>query len=248
MGIMRADPNMPLFPRMEGMVAKAVIQTPSGRQRYLERISQLMTNVFKVEALTNRVNQLAATIRPVIAERNPQAAKSHDREVAALAERIVQRAESIQQQLSAPSKALKFDGSGIARVEGWQSKLIFGKPTFAETAEGAGKKLLSVSANQGSSVGWWRTKVTLEGGHYRFEGRVKTQGVVLDPGDRRGGVGVRTGKDRLVQKLTGDSDWANLAFEFDVQDGMSEVELVCELRAAKGEAWFDASSLKLTSK
>ena len=247
-GVMRADPTMPLFPRMEGMVAKAVIQTPAGRQRYLERISQLMTNVFKVEALTNRVNHLAATIRPVIAERNSQAAKSHDREVAALEERIVQRAESLQQQLAAPSKALKFDSSGIARIDGWQSKTIFGKPTFAESAESAGKKLLSVNANQGSSVGWWRTKVMLEGGHYRFEGRVKTQGVVLDPGDRRGGVGVRTGNGRLVQKLTGDSDWANLAFEFDVQDGMSDVELVCELRAAKGEAWFDASSLKLTSK
>src|SRR5258706_4805069 len=104
-GGMRSDSTMPLFPRMEGMVARAVIQTPAGRQRYLERISQLMTNVFKVEALTNRVNHLAATIRPVIAERNSQAAKSHDREVAALEERIVQRAESLQQQLAAPSKA-----------------------------------------------------------------------------------------------------------------------------------------------
>jgi len=110
--------------------------------------------------------------------------------------------------------------------------------------------LLSVSANQGSSVGWWRTKVVLEGGHYRFEARVKTQGVVLDPGDKKGGVGVRTAASGRLgpKKLTGDSDWANLVFEFDVQDGMADVELVCELRAAKGEAWFDASSLKLTSK
>jgi hypothetical protein len=30
-----------------------------------------------------------------------------------------------------------------------------------------------------------------------------------------------------------------------VPDGIHDIELVCELRASNGEAWFDAESLRL---
>ena len=34
-------------------------------------------------------------------------------------------------------------------------------------------------------------------------------------------------------------------FEFEVTDDRSDVELVCELRAQKGEVWFEEESLRL---
>ena len=37
-----------------------------------------------------------------------------------------------------------------------------------------------------------------------------------------------------------------IAAEFTAPELEQEVELVCELRASGGEAWFDAASLKLT--
>jgi hypothetical protein len=242
------ESNGPIFPGMEGLVARAVLQTTEGRRRYLARMSELLRDVFKVEVLTNRVNELATKIRPVLAERNPQVARSHDQEVAVLCDRIVQRARGIQQQLELPNKALKFDSAGVAHLAGWKPKTDFGNPVFAQTTNGSGEVVFFLGAAQSSSGGSWRTKVILEGGRYRLEGKAKTQGVVADPGDARAGAGLRVHLRRFTQKLMGDHDWADVAFEFDVPEAFSELDLVCELRAAKGEAWFDAESLRLVRK
>jgi len=49
--------------------------------------------------------------------------------------------------------------------------------------------------------------------------------------------------------LTGDSPWTPIAFDFSVAPGsQGEVDLLCELRASHGEAWFDVDSLKLSRK
>jgi hypothetical protein len=248
-GVMRANPNLPIFPHMKGLVALSVLQTPEGQRRYKDRLTDLSAKVFKVDAVVNRVNELAARIRPVLAERNPQYANYHEREVTELIRRITQRGQSLQEQLSASSRALKFNNAGIVRLSGWTSRSDFGKPKFEQMKNIEGKTLLHISAAQGSSVGCWRIKVPLEGGRYRIEARVKTEGVVPDPGDdRRGGAGLRTFGTRFTQKLVGDHEWTNIGHEFDMPEGMAEVELICELRAGKGQVWFDASSLRLIRK
>jgi spore coat protein CotH len=240
------SPTLPITPpRITGLVASAVLETVEGRRRYLQRIAELYTNVFKVEALPNRVNTLASKIRPLFAERNPQGAEFHERAVAALIERIVQRGRSLDDQLSFRSRPLRFDATGVARLPDWKPKTILGTPDF-ELMNGAGRKpLFRISADQGSCVGSWRTSVALERGRYRIEGRVKTQAVVPDRGDPRGGVGLRTAKTRVAQTLSGDRDWTPVAHEFDVVESVADVELVCELRARKGQAWFYLESLKL---
>jgi hypothetical protein len=187
---------------------------------------------------------LASKIRPLFAQRNPQGAELHDRAVATLIGRIVQRDDSLQEQLSFRSRPLRFDATGVARLPEWKPKTVFGVPAF-ELMNGAGRKpLFRISADQGSCVGSWRTSVALEQGRYRLEGRVKTQGVVTDPGDPRGGVGLRTAKTRIAQTLSGDHEWTSVAHEFDVPEDVTDIELVCELRARKGEAWFYVESLK----
>jgi hypothetical protein len=49
----------------------------------------------------------------------------------------------------------------------------------------------------------------------------------------------------MPRKLTGTSEWKEYAYPFEVGAGGADVELVCELKATGGEAFFDASSLKL---
>ena len=245
-GVDRVTPNCPVLPHLQGVVAKAVLQTSEGRQRYLGRMSQLLTNVFRVEALTNRVNELAAKIRPVIAEGSSRAAKQHENSVAALNQRIARRAESLRQQLGDPPTALVFDDSGVVRLSGWKSKADSGNPSFKVLKGAPGKDLLHISASGGRSVASWRTRVALDKGRYRLEGRAKVEGVDIDPADQRGGgVCLRISRGRPAKKISGTSGWTDLPYEFDVQEGMPDVELVCELRALKGEAWFDAASLKL---
>ena len=240
------EPNGPTFPRMEGGVARAVLQTPEGRRRYVERMGQLLTNVFKVEVITNEVRRIEAQIYPVIARRSSAAANYHAREVTVLCERIVQRAQSLRRQLSTPASALKFDANGVARLGGWGTKVDSGNVALSEFADNNGKKL-RIAAPQGGA-GSWRLSVPLAPGHYRFEGRVKTLGVLANPADPYSGVCLRLSGQRLTERLVGTSDWRNVAFEFDVDDAQADIVLVAELRAARGEVWFDANSLRLVRK
>ena len=100
----------------------------------------------------------------------------------------------------------------------------------------------------GQTTGSWRSRVMLEGGRYRFEGLARTKGVSATSDPQKGeGVGLRISgiQSPRGNKLAGDAPWTKLAFEFDVAAPGDEVDLVCELRAVKGQVWFDAASLQL---
>ena len=56
--------DLPWQPSLAGLVAKAVMDSPEGRQHYAASFTTLFTNLFKTEALTNRVDQLALALRP----------------------------------------------------------------------------------------------------------------------------------------------------------------------------------------
>jgi hypothetical protein len=88
-------------------------------------------------------------------------------------------------------------------------------------------------------------QVLLPAGKYRFAGRARAERV--EPGNSESGIGagVRISGDRRANHLRGDADWTELAHDFDVASDGEMKELVCELRARKGEVWFDADSLRL---
>jgi hypothetical protein len=58
------------------------------------------------------------------------------------------------------------------------------------------------------------------------------------------GAGIRNSQMARTNKLTGDSSWQKLMHNFSVEV-TSEEELLCELRASQGEAWFDLDSFRL---
>jgi hypothetical protein len=73
---------------MAGVVAKAVLETPEGRQAYRERLPLVFTNCFKVEALTNRVRAWSEAIAPHLTRAEARALRP---EANVLCERIRQR-------------------------------------------------------------------------------------------------------------------------------------------------------------
>jgi hypothetical protein len=86
--------------------------------------------------------------------------------------------------------------------------------------------------------------VVLPPGNYRFEGKVRLKGVTVDPGDQRSGGGLRISKV-MPKKLNGTTEWTETAFDFQVEEEATEVELICELKALRGEVQFDKGSLRL---
>ncbi|MBI2950172.1 MAG: CotH kinase family protein, partial [Verrucomicrobia bacterium] len=236
--------NGPIFTRTAGLVAAAVFQMPETRQRYRDRIAQLSTNVFRVEAITNRIYEVSRRIAAVLEDRDPQAAQGQMRRASQLCQRFQQRAQSLQRQLS-PAETSSSGGGAVAYPKDWQVKIDQGSPRLTKEQDEAGHLSLRISA-QDASAASWRSRGLLDSGQYSLEANVRTHGVQPNPNDLQSGVGLRISGRTFARKLFGTTNWTPLRFDFEVDADRSEVELVCELRAAQGEVWFDLKSLRLT--
>lgn len=238
-------PEGSILPPMQGLVAKAVLEIPEWRARYFERMKSLRATVFDPQWMTNRVREINASFLPLLEQKNPELAKEQQRAASDLCYAIGRRARSLDEQLGHPIEPLKFEPDGQARLAHWEAKVDFGYPVLTQRTNTASGSLLELGTQKGSSIGSWQTTVWLEKGRYQLRGRIKAEGIVPDPGDPRGGIGFRLGRQRPEKYLLGSSDWKEISHEFSINDLLSEVQLVCEFRGAKGEGWINARSLQL---
>lgn len=244
------SPTSPIDPPTRGMVARAATSTVQGYRLYYERIAALRTNVFSVEKWTNRVREISAKIRPTLAAYSQDMAARHDADMAYLCQRMAERAQSISEQLAVPKEPIPFDSEGVARLSGWKRRVGFQQPRFQqrgfrpagaspfEKEEIDGTTALHIVA--GPSSGSWITRVFLGNGRYRFEGRVRTSNV-----GSTGGVCLRVLDGPINPPRTSEDAWTTIGCDFTIQEPLTEVDLICELRAAKGEVWIDEKSLRL---
>ncbi|MEO8426899.1 MAG: CotH kinase family protein [Verrucomicrobiota bacterium] len=241
------DPGSPITPQhLSGTVSRAVLASVEGHRKYLERVGQLYTNVFKVDEILARVDEVARGVSRELAESHPQIAKSIQQRAGSLKQRIIRRDEGLRRQLGGSSNPVEFTGDGVLPLAGWKPSLVqSGDPKLTQRDDPAGKRILAIDAGTGVSSSSWRARVMLAPGRYQFQGRVKLMGVTVDSADQRGGAGLRISKGTMPRKLAGTSEWKDYKYAFEVEDQGSEVELICELRATAGEAWFEAGSLKL---
>jgi spore coat protein H len=96
------QPTGALWPEWKGLVARAVLETPEGRQRYLERMATILAGPGKPETLSAKAQELAALLRPALSSKETAA---FDSAVKRLREGIAQRATHLQAELkkSAPA-------------------------------------------------------------------------------------------------------------------------------------------------
>lgn len=236
--------NIPPIPQTVGLLTRSILEIPEARERYQQRMSQLLTNVFDGTAITNHVQEVAAKMRPYLAVADPQSAAGHPTRVASLCRRIQQRLQSLERQLTSPSVAAKLDKAESLALPTWEPKIDIGNPSLAKEHEKDGKTLLRVGTDERCAASW-RTRVLLDRGQYRLQGKVRLQGVKLAGDDPKAGAGLRISRGKFSRKLSGDMDWTVVPFDFEVQQDRMDVELVCELRATQGKAWFDVASLRL---
>jgi spore coat protein H len=234
--------DLPWRPTLAGLVAQGIMATSEGRERYAAMFGSLFTNVFKAAALTNRVDQLATELRPVLSGSEWDRLRN---EVTMVKGRIVQRQLSLQSQLARPPLRLIEHQSGAAHLDGW---LIAEAPTKGrmDQVNGPGNVPSLRIVAGAETLASWRAKSLIGRGRYRFEGRACVAGVQPLPHGQHQGAGLRVGgKTRQKDSLTGDSAWKMLIMEFQVEQATEEIEFICELCARAGEAWFDLDSLKV---
>jgi spore coat protein H len=254
------EPNGPIVPGANGLVAQAILKIPEGRRRYVERVGEIHTNWFQAPVLTNRIAQMVAQLTPTLQAYDPNLAREVASHAQSLARRFLARGRSLNRQLrpapapaivgadgspSRPAAAQTFPPTGPLRPgeDQWEPVQAQSASTL-QRLELDNMRVLYIKSDQPNSVGAWRAEVVLSAGKYRFSGRVKVRGVAGQTMRYGTAGGLRISGCRRKNIFQDDKDWTYVEEEFDIPaDG--PVRLLCELRANKGEIWFDLRSLKL---
>jgi spore coat protein H len=237
----RAD--LPIRARMSGPVASAIMEMPMGRRLYLERAALMLTNVFKAEVLTNLVDQILPRLR---AAGSGDVARELEQGAATVKGRMARRLANLAKQLGEPElQPLRFTDS-IARLNDWRALDVPSGGKLEQVNSADGRAAYYISAGPVTSASW-RTKVLLQAGRYRFEGAVRTAGVKPMTFGKNKGAGLRVSAAKLAapHQIIGDTAWKTIGVDFELSAPETEVELICELRASDGEAWFDRDALRL---
>jgi hypothetical protein len=230
-------------PHMNGLVARAVLETPQGRIAYRGRCAALLTNGLDARLVAARIDQVLAGVRPALPAAD---ASDLDRECAGLKGRIAARWEDATHQLAQVFlEPLKFTNN-VGLPTNWQAVDVPEGGRVEQANSPDGRPGLAIFAGPITSASW-RTKVLLPRGRYQFEGRIRSDGVVPLPFGKNQGAEIHVSEfPRSRQaRLTGTQGWQVFSVPLDVIDEELEVQLVCELRASKGMAWFEASSLRV---
>ena len=249
--------NGTVRPGADGLVAQAVLNTPAGAAMFRDRAAWLTTNLFLASLLTNRMTQIYERIHPALASVEPDQAMAHEESFRNLRRQVAQRAAFLGRRFGArDTNQLAFDAKGELSVKGWKSRLDAGEARFSDQAVNGtrvlGIEVTSTPVNgkeaklQESCVASYRVVLHLSPGRYALIGRVRTEGVEVAGKLVRGsGAGLRVSQRRRTNALSGDTPWQEVTHEFVVEDPDEEIELICDLRAKKGRAFFESDSLRV---
>jgi hypothetical protein len=242
---MFGDTNAGILHHPGAMVANTVMQNPEWRARYRDKVAELLPLFNPPDKLHQRLDQIHARTRPVLATINANAANDHDNQVKGFKERLTNRAKNlVQQNAVVEPRPLKFDASGVAKLPAWAPKPTSDAMLMEDTPTGIKCLVIGVGPS-GRSADSWRTKVTLPSGNYKLQARARVTDVAAVAESSGTGAGVRISGGQRANKLEGTTDWTQIEHEFAVNGNMQDVELVAELRATKGKVWFDLGSLQI---
>jgi len=239
--------ELPWRPRMAGLVAAAVLETPEGSDAYRRVFREHFSDLFKPEVLNLKIDEWVAGL-----EKSVRAAEFAEikTEASLVKARLSARQAELLKQLSRPEPKLLEFADGFGELSEWTSAdaPVQGEMDIPSTADG---RCLRIKTRSDSAASW-RTAARLGPGRYQFEGRAKIAGVKpLTYGKRQGAhlrIGGRPAPSQVAERegtFCGDSSWRLLAAPFEITSASEDVEFICELRASAGEVWFDAGSLRV---
>lgn len=235
-------PDATMRPAMQGGVARAFMEIPEARKCFRERWSSLLDSTFDLAAAQDLMNVLTRRTRPLL-----DAGEFRDlkRALDEVKRRCMERRAFLEQQRQLPEPTPPVFLNGSVSLRDWRAVGVPSGGTMDRTPAPDGRPALRIRAGPRTSASW-RTTVLLRPGRYRFAGDVSTHGVEPLSFGRNRGAGLRVvpDDDSTLHTRVGDQAWAREEQRF-VVTREQEVELLCELRARKGVAWFALNSLQL---
>ena len=237
----------PIFPRFRGLVARSVMESPAARMQLYDRMNSLMGGVFSADLINRRIQEITTVLQQYLRDKDSYRAKRQQGEALSLQYQVTRRHDYLRQELSAGSRVPSFGPNGTHPLTQWNSRRQFGRPQLRRTQEGP-RSVMRIEAGGEDQIamGKWVSRVWLKQGVYRFSGMMRTTQVQVIAQDTRGGAGLRATGAGRPNRVRGTRGWGPVSIDFRVDYPVKEVELSCELRAARGSAAFDARTLMLT--
>jgi spore coat protein H len=266
-------PNGPIMAGRSGIVIKSLLETQEGRDAYLARFAEIRSNVFNLSAITNRIMEQSARIRPSLIKEGLAAVAQQESGAHLFRSRIAARARDVDLQLAGVKDLVRLKKDESVALTNWDARRQFGNIVLNRAHE---PETLHIQIKSETSFGMWSSTVWLEEGRYVLEGRIKTRGVEGGLRNESGGAGFRVWSHRketkgaswgwfpysttrdgqlggiipvftnsVEQRLTGTTDWKTVTHEFELRNPLADLQIQCVLQGTAGEAWFDVASLRL---
>jgi spore coat protein CotH len=96
---MFGNPSGPVLPHFQGQIARALLETPKGRARYLARMDEIMKKGYRTGDLLKRLDELQKRVQPALAAIDAGAGRDYPNHVNRLRNAIKQREKSVNEQL-----------------------------------------------------------------------------------------------------------------------------------------------------
>ncbi|MFM8357170.1 MAG: CotH kinase family protein, partial [Verrucomicrobiota bacterium] len=242
-------PEAPVRDAWTGRVAQALFEIPGESLQLRARMRELSQSWLSEAWLTNQLGQLQARLDAAVAARPEGMREPQFPDRWNQMTRVRQRLQVVARELADWPDPLPPLAPGTRlQPAPWTLLVQTGKGRGETTplAGIAGKVLHLVAEAEGTRASF-RAVVTVPAGEYRWHGRAKTRGVEPFEDQFGRGAALRMTGSTAAQRLEGDTDWTTLQFEFEQRED-GPVELIVELRANRGEAWFDLGSLALEAR
>lgn len=148
---MFADVNGSILPGFNGLVARALIETPEGKKRYIARFREFMKTAYKPDDLIKILDAAELRVRTALATVDANAARDHKNHAERLRAALKQRAKSVTEQLASyESWAGKpIDNEGFFR----QWLVLSPVPSAADSNQAVDQVLLKDEAKLAPAAG-----------------------------------------------------------------------------------------------
>ncbi len=257
LGTHRSGFDLPVVPPAMGRIARAVLTTPEGRRRYVDRAGTLFTNLFDPDRLCERIRAIDAQIVDARIRHPGDRLRwgGSDREPADDAEdlcrRLRRRITHVRQQFAQPENLLaltpevRFDGTGAATPAPWRLRLAANQPPAelsVTNQDGRERLRVRTSADHLRATLWCRLLVPA--GNYRLTGAVS----VVNPaasGARLTMVRYHSTDRFTTERRRLGSGPLDHALRTCDSLPAEEIEIEAEVDVAGSEAWLDPGELRL---
>ncbi len=229
-----------------GLVAQAMFELPAQRIRLRERMRELVSDRLSEGRLTNELAQIQARLEAAVSDRTVEERNRVWPDSWSTPGRIRQRLEVVRRELAAwPDPLPPWAPGRTLTPSGWTVLVQSGNAQCETNVASAGVgRTFHLRVEQPETRASFRSVVNLPAGRYRFSGQARTRGLEAFEDQFGRGAALRVTGATATAHLEGGHGWTGLDYDlFQPDDG--PVELIIEVRANAGEAWFDADTIRV---